>query len=124
MAHYAFLDENNIVVEVITGKDEGEGGVDWEQYYGNFRSRPCKRTSYNTLGGVHLSGGTPYRKNYAGIGYIYDEIRDAFIPPKPYASWILNENTCHWEPPIPFPNDGKIYDWSEESLNWIEWVDL
>jgi hypothetical protein len=83
MAHYAFLDENNIVTEVIVGKNEGEEGIDWEQHYGAFRGQPCKRTSYNTHGGVHSGGGTPYRKNYAGIGYTYDAGRDAFIPPKP-----------------------------------------
>jgi uncharacterized protein (TIGR02466 family) len=91
MAHYAFLDENNIVTEVIVGKNEGEEGIDWEVHYGAFRGQPCKRTSYNTHGGVHSGGGTPYRKNYAGIGYTYDADRDAFIPPKPYASWLLNE---------------------------------
>jgi hypothetical protein len=83
VAHYAFLDENNIVTEVIVGKDEGEDGIDWEAYYGAFRGQVCKRTSYNTRGGVHTLGGTPLRKNYAGIGYTYDSERDAFIPPKP-----------------------------------------
>jgi hypothetical protein len=79
MAHYAFLDENNIVTEVIVGKNEGEEGIDWEAHYGAFRGQPCKRTSYNTHGGVHSGGGTPYRKNYAGIGYTFDAGRDAFI---------------------------------------------
>jgi hypothetical protein len=83
MAHYAFLDENNIVTEVIVGKNEGEEGVDWEAHYGAFRGQTCKRTSYNTQGGVHSGGGTPYRKNYAGIGYTFDAARDAFIPPNP-----------------------------------------
>jgi hypothetical protein len=118
MAHYAFLDENNIVVEVITGKDEGVDGVNWEEYYGNFRGKVCKRTSYNTLGGVHSLGGTPYRKNYAGIGYTYDEIRDAFIPSKPYPSWLLNESTCLWESPVPYPDDGNFYEWNEEVQGW------
>ena len=118
MAHYAFLDENNYVVEVITGRDEGEQGIDWEEYYGNFRGKPCKRTSYNTVGGVHLLGGIPYRKNYAGIGYRYDGFRDAFIPPRPFLSWNLNEDTCQWEPPIPYPNDGLFYTWNHEILNW------
>lgn len=98
MAHYAFLDENNLVTQVIVGKEEGEEGIDWEVHYGNFQGQLCKRTSYNTLGGIHLNGGTPYRKNYAGIGYTYDEVRDAFIPPKPEGSWILNEDTCTWKP--------------------------
>jgi hypothetical protein len=96
MAHYAFLDENNIVTEVIVGKDEGEDGIDWEQHYGAFRSQVCKRTSYNTCGGAHLTGGTPFRKNYAGLGYTYDEARDAFIPPKPSDDAVLNEETCQW----------------------------
>ena len=118
MAHYSFLNENNIVTEVIVGKDEGEEGTDWEVHYGNFRNQVCKRTSYNTQGGIHSSGGIPYRKNYAGIGYIYDEQRDAFIPQKPYASFILNEDTCLWEPPVPYPTDGEQYTWNEEDLQW------
>lgn len=100
MAHYAFL-ENNIVVEVITGVDEGADGVDWEQHYAIFRGKPCKRTSFNTRGGVHLAGGTPFRKNYAGIGYTYDPVRDAFIPPKPNEEAVLNEDTCLWEEQSP-----------------------
>jgi hypothetical protein len=118
MAHYAFLDENNIVTEVIVGKDEGEEGIDWEQHYGNFRGQVCKRTSYNTSGGQHISGGTPYRKNYAGIGYSYDEERDAFIPPSPFPSFILNEETCLWEAPVPYPTDGESYTWNEEEGEW------
>lgn len=119
MAHYAFLNQNNIVTEVIVGKNEGEEGINWEQQYGSFRGQICKRTSYNTQGEVHIKGGTPFRKNYAGIGYTYDENRDAFIPPKPnYPSWILNENTCQWEAPISRPNDGQMYGWNEETKNW------
>jgi hypothetical protein len=118
MAHYAFLDENNIVIEVIVGKNENEEGVNWEQHYGNFRGQLCKRTSYNTIGGVHQLGGTPFRKNYAGIGYTYDETRDVFIPPKPYNSWILNEDTCLWNAPVAYPTDGNKYTWNEEIKNW------
>ena len=118
MAHYAFLDQNNIVTEVIVGKNEGEEGINWEQHYGNFRGQVCKRTSYNTHGGVHLLGGTPFRKNYAGVGYIYDSNRDAFIAPKPYNSWILNEQTCNWDAPVARPNDNNIYSWNEETQNW------
>ena len=118
MAHYSFLDTNNIVTEVIVGKNEGEDNTDWEVHYGNFRNQVCKRTSYNTQGGIHFSGGIPYRKNYAGIGYTYDEQRDAFIPQKPYASFILNEDTCLWEPPVPYPTDGEQYTWNEEDLQW------
>lgn len=118
MAHYAFLESNNIVTEVIVGKDEGEDGIDWEQWYGDFRGQTCKRTSYNTSGGVHLSGGTPFRKNYAGIGFTYDPQRDAFIPPKPFDSWILNEDSCLWQAPISYPNDGKRYAWNESNQSW------
>ena len=121
MAHYAFLDESNIVTEVIVGKNEGEESTDWEQHYGNFRGQTCKRTSYNTSGGVHTSGGTPFRKNYAGIGYTYDEARDAFIPPTPYPSWLLNESTCLWEAPVPMPNDGERYQWDEAAGEWVEY---
>lgn len=120
MAHYAFLDENNMVTFVIVGKDEGDGNHDWEEFYGNEVGQRCKRTSYNTRRGEHTAGGTPYRKNYAGYGYTYDEQRDAFIPPKPYPSWVLNETTCWWDAPIPQPTDGKIYAWDETQVNWVE----
>ena len=119
MAHYAFLDGNYIVTEVIVGKDESN--FDWERHYGDLRGQLCKRTSYNTIGGVHREGGTPYRKNYAGLGFTYDSVRDAFIPPKPYNSWLLNEDTCLWESPVPCPDDGKMYTWNEEQLSWIEY---
>lgn len=120
MAHYAFLDENNVVTEVIVGKNEGEDNTDWEVHYGDFRGQTCKRTSYNTNGGVHSSGGTPFRKNYAGIGYTYDAQRNAFIPPKPFASWVLDEETCLWQAPVPMPDDGKPYSWDEENQTWVE----
>ena len=119
MAHYAFLDENNIVTEVIVGNTEG-GMIDWESHYSAFRGQACKRTSYNTHGGVHSLGGTPFRKNYAGIGYTYDKQRDAFIPPKPFASWVLNEDTCLWDAPTPMPTDGKLYQWDEATTSWVE----
>ena len=99
MAHYAFLDDNNIVTEVITGKDEG--GTDWETYYGNFRGQTCKRTSYNTHGNAHRLSGTQFRKNFAGPGYTYDASKNAFIAPQPTdtesVTWSLNETTCLWE---------------------------
>ena len=120
MAHYAFLDENNIVTEVIVGKNEGEDDIDWEEQYGAFRGQICKRTSFNTLGGIHMAGGTPFRKNYAGIGYSYNSQRDAFIAPKPFASWLLDENTCLWNAPEPYPNDGKRHLWDEATTAWIE----
>ena len=119
MAHYAFLDENNIVTEVIVGKDEGEDGIDWEVWYGDFRGQVCKRTSYNTIGNVHSNGGTPFRGNYAGIGYTYQADIDAFVPPKPYASWILDANVV-WQSPVARPTDGKMYSWNEETQTWVE----
>lgn len=110
MAHYAFLDSDNIVTEVITGVDENEllEGLSPEQWYGNFRGQRCVRTSYN--GNI--------RKNYAGIGFTYDEDRDAFIAPKPFDSWVLDEETCQWEAPVPYPTDGIIYRWDEDALDW------
>lgn len=110
MAHYALLDENNIVTEVITGIDETEliEGKDPEIWYGEFRQQVCKRTSYN--GNI--------RKNFAGIGFTYDAELDAFIAPKPFASWILNETTCQWEAPKARPS-GDLVTWDEASQEWI-----
>ena len=118
MAHYAFLNMQNIVTEVIVGKDETDGPINWEIHYGNIREQVCKRTSYNTRGGVHSEGGVAFRKNYAGIGFSYDEVRDAFIPPKPFDSWMLNETTCLWEAPVEYPTDGQQYRWNEELGTW------
>lgn len=111
MAHYAFLDENNIVTEVIVGIDETEliEGKDPETWYSEYRGQRCIRTSYN--GNI--------RKNYAGVGFRYDEQLDAFIAPQPFASWLLNEETAQWEAPIPYPTDGSIYSWDEHSLDWV-----
>jgi len=137
MAHYAFLDENMIVTEVIVGKDESDDGIDWEQHYANFKGQICKRTSYNTHGGQHKKNKTPFRKNYACIGFSYDEKRNAFIPPKPFPSWVLDEETCLWQPPYSIPEDGVpidgqkyfwiedrlqwvAFDWDEESKSWLE----
>jgi hypothetical protein len=110
MAHYAFLDENNIVTEVIVGIDETEliEGLTPEKWYGNFRGQRCVRTSYNAN----------IRKNYAGIGYTYDEQRDAFIPLKPYPSWVLDEDTCQWEAPVAYPNNEHFYFWNETTQAW------
>lgn len=113
MAHYAFLDDNWVVTEVIVGIDETEQieGLSPEQWYANFRGQRCVRTSYN--GNI--------RKNYAGIGYTYDTERDAFIPPKPYDSWVLDEETCRWEAPVAYPEDaaeGEFYTWNEETTSW------
>ena len=111
MSHFAKV-ENGVVTQVIVVEQDvlntglfGDPNL-WVQ------------TSYNTHGGVHANGGTPLRKNYAGVGYTYDSVRDAFIPPKPYPSWTLNEDTCLWESPIPYPNDGGVYQWNEESQSW------
>jgi len=125
MAHYAFLNMSNIVTEVIVGKDETDGPTNWEIHYGNIREQVCKRTSYNTKGGVHYTDGAPsadqskaFRKNYAGIGYTYDHSRDAFIPPKPFDSWVLNETSCLWEAPVEYPTDGEMYTWNEDTTSW------
>ena len=120
MAYYAFLDADNVVTEVIAGIDETEliEGLLPETWYGNFRGQVCKRTSYNTLGGVHSDGSTPLRKNYAGIGYTYDAVRDAFIAPKPFASWVLDEATCRWGAPVPMPNEG-MWRWDEATVSWV-----
>lgn len=121
MAHFAKIDENNTVVEVlVTNNEKPEEGLLWliEKFGGTWI-----KTSYNTIGGQHLEGGTPLRKNFAGVGFTYDEDRDAFIPPKPFESWILNENTCLWDSPVPYPEDGKNYSWDEDSLSWIEIVE-
>ena len=120
MAHYAFLDSNNIVTGVIVGKDETDTSHNWEEYYGNFHGYVCKRTSYNTYENKHLLGGTPFRKNYAGIGMTYDASKDAFIPIKPYPSWVLDEATCTWKAPTSYPTDGKHYVWDESTTAWVE----
>ena len=117
MAHYAFLDENNIVTEVIVGNNEGEG-IDWEVEYGNFKGQTCKRTSYNTSGNAHSDSGTPFRGNYAGIGYTYDETNDVFYGPKPYNSWVLDETKWIWKSLVDYPSDGKGYKWNEETTSW------
>ena len=117
MAHFAKLDANNIVVFVTVGRQEDDGK---ETELTERTGDVYKQTSYNTLGGVHLLGGTPFRKNFAGIGFTYDGQRDAFIPPKPFASWVLNESTCRWEAPTAAPDDGKTYAWDEATTSWIE----
>tara|TARA_R100001230_G_C5579971_1_gene99205 strand:+ start:251 stop:631 length:381 start_codon:yes stop_codon:yes gene_type:complete len=121
MAHFAKLNSENIVEQILVVSNEvatnEQAGVD---FLNNLlkTSDTWKQTSYNTVGGVHKLGGTPFRKNYAGVGYKYDESRDAFIAPKPYNSWTLNETSCLWEAPTPYPNDGNLYIWDEENLRW------
>ena len=123
MSHFAKLDENNVVVFVTVGRDEDNG---LEAELSARTGDVYKQTSYNTHGGVHSLGGTPFRKNYAGLGYTYDSQRDAFIPPKPYNSWVLDENTCLWNSPVAMPSDAgqgdppKRYTWNEETVNWVE----
>ena len=109
MAHYAKV-VDGIVENVIVADQEWIDGLDgqWVQ------------TSYNTSGGVHVDGGTPLRKNFAGIGFVYDEAKDAFYIPQPYASWTLNDDTCLWEAPTAYPDDGKIYNWDEDTTSWVE----
>ncbi len=113
MAHFAKVQEG-IVTKVIVAEPEffdtfvDDSPGSWVQ------------TSYNTHGGVHASGGTPLRKNYAGAGFTYDVQRDAFIPPQPFASWALNESTCLWDSPVAYPDDGNLYNWNEETKSWVK----
>jgi hypothetical protein len=128
MASFAKLNSENIVTTVVSVVNEvlkDSNGVEQEnigiQFLKTLYNEPnaiWKQTSYNTNAGVHSLGGTPFRKNHAGIGYTYDEIRDAFISPKPYNSWILNESTCIWNAPVARPQDENMYKWNEEILNW------
>ena len=121
MAHFAKLGPGNIVerVEVVSNDiaTTEQQGVDFLNNLYNTRD-VWKQTSYNTKAGVHKSGGTPFRKNYAGIGHQYDPSRDAFYSPKPYDSWILNEEKCEWEAPVLKPDDGNLYDWNEKTQQW------
>ena len=125
MAHFAKLDESNIVttVNVVHNNELLVDGTENEQKGINFLKKLYnwdywKQTSYNTTGGVHKLGGTSFRKNYAGIGYTYDADRDAFIAPQPYPSWTLNDDTCLWDPPVAYPDDGQIYEWNESTTSW------
>jgi len=127
MASFAKI-ENNIVITVESvvndvlkdsnGIEQEQLGIDFLKTLYNEPDAIWKKTSYNTHGGVHSLGETPFRKNHAGIGYTYDEQRDAFISPKPFNSWVLNETTCQWEAPVARPDDNNRYKWNEEILNW------
>jgi hypothetical protein len=130
VAHFAKLDENNIVIFVTVGRQEDDGK---EAELSARTGDVYKQTSYNTRGGVHYTDGVPsedqskaFRKNYAGLGYTYDAGRDAFIPPKPFASWVLNEETCLWDAPVAMPEDAgtgeppKRYTWDEDTISWVE----
>lgn len=113
MSHFAKV-VDGVVTQVIVAEPE------FFQTFVDSSPGEWIQTSYNTFGGQHKLGGTPLRKNYAGIGFTYDRQRDAFIPPKPFASWVLNEDTCLWEAPVAMPDDGKLYQWDEATTNWVE----
>lgn len=121
MAHFAELDDNNVVIRVLVTDDaKSNEGYNWliETFGGRW-----VKASYNTRGGVHVLGGTPFRKNFPGIGYVYDEERDAFIEPKPFPSWVLDEEKCLYAPPTPYPTDGRVYRWYEEQGGWVDITD-
>ena len=113
MSHFAKV-QDGIVTQVIVAEPE------FFETFVDTSPGEWIQTSYNTHGGVHATGGTPLRKNYAGVGFTYDRTRDAFIPPKPFASWVLNEETCLWDAPVAYPTDGKRYTWDESTTSWVE----
>ena len=113
MSHFAKVENGTVTQVIVVEQDVLDTGL-----FGD--PNLWVQTSYNTLGGVHTLGGTPLRKNYAGVGYTYDSERDAFIPPTPFTSWVLNEETCLWQAPVPMNDDGKMYSWDETTLSWIE----
>jgi len=122
MAHFAKLGVGNIVEQVIVVSNDvattEQAGIDFLKQLYNEPNSIWKQTSYNTYGGVHQTGGTPFRKNFAGVGFTYDTVRDAFIPPQRFLSWTLNENSCLWEAPVAYPTDGQEYDWNETTKTW------
>ena len=127
MAHWAELDANNVVTRVLVGDNNDPAGDEGYQWLLDNLGGTWVKTSYNAVGGKRRNPETGevteeagFRKNYAGIGYTFDAVRDAFIPPKPFNSWVLNEDTCLWDAPTPYPADGKMYRWVEEDLNWQE----
>ena len=128
MASFAKIGSNNKVIEVHSVHNDvlkDDGGIEQEALGIDFLTKLTgwsvwKQTSYNTGGGVHKLGGTPFRKNHAGIDYTYDASKDAFIPPQPYPSWTLDEDTCQWESPVAYPDDGKRYEWNEGTTSWDE----
>jgi hypothetical protein len=121
MAHFAEIDNDGTVLRVLVVADDQENRGQEFLADDLGLGGTWKKTSYNTVGGVHTSGGTAYRKNYAGIGYKYDAVKDAFIPPKPFPSWTLNNDTCLWEAPTPMPvEEGKFFTWDEPTLSWKE----
>jgi len=123
MAHFAKLNSDNIVLTIEVVSDDiattEQAGVEFLQNLYNDKAT-WKQTSYNTYGGVHSLDGTPFRKNFAGVGYTYDETKNAFISPKPFNSWSLNETTCLWEAPVAYPDDNKEYELNEDTTSWDE----
>ena len=125
MAHYAFIDHNNVVVSLIAGRDETDTSRNWETHYSNFQGLVCKRYSINTIANVNERvGGVPFRKNSAQIGGLYDPILDAFYAKQPYPSWTLAEETCLWMPPVPKPTTPGDHTWNEDELKWDEQTKL
>lgn len=125
MAHWAELDSNNVVTRVLVGDNNDPAGDEGYQWLIDNLGGTWVKTSYNAVGGKwrnpetnEITENPGFRKNYAGIGYTYDSGRDAFIPPKPFNSWVLDENTCLWNAPVAYPNDGQFYTWNEETANW------
>jgi len=120
MSHFAEIDGEGTVLRVLVVADDKESRGQEFLADDLGLGGTWKKTSYNTVGGVHSNGGTPFRKNFAGIGYKYDTEKDAFIPPKPFTSWILDEETCLWNAPTPMPTDDKMYVWDEPTTSWKE----
>lgn len=129
MSHWSEIDENNVVTRVLVGDNNDPAGDEGYQWLIDNLGGTWVKTSYNAIGGKRRNPETGeiteeagFRKNYAGIGYSYDSVRDAFIPPKPFNSWLLNEDTCLWDAPVAYPTDGKIYTWNEDTTSWDEVV--
>lgn len=120
MAHWAEIDNNNIVTRVLVGNNNDPAGDEGYKWLIDNLGGTWVKTSYNTIGGKHTLGGTPLRGNYAGIGYTYDKDLDAFYAPQPFSSWTLNKTTFTWEAPVAYPTDGKFYTWNEENKTWDE----
>lgn len=122
MAHFAEINDNNVVVRVLVVDDLHE--ADGHNFLSNTLGLggTWLKTSYNTTAGTHKENGTPFRKNFAAAGYTYDSSRDAFIPPKPFPSWVLNEDTCTWDAPVAIPDTEKRYTWDEDTTSWVELV--
>lgn len=119
MSHWAEINENNIVTRVLVGNNDDINGDEGYKWLIDNLGGVWKKTSYNTKAGQHKEGGTPFRKNYAGVGFTYDESRDAFIPPKPFDSWILDEETCQWNSTVRLPDEENLYFWDEAELKWV-----